>query len=261
MPVESPPLHDFLKSIGKIQHHLHTIVVGLSAVESGAAVKPDDLDITWKVSDPMGSAREARRFALASTLVFVAEGLCEYAKRVLSYRALAAGSEIKLPDERADRLAAVVKLVDLTPQYIGIAPVLIVHWRNRIVHQGSNASLNMAQEQLLVANAKAAFEAFKNVDVAKLLGDFERNLPTLKDVTVLIAMTVKALRQVDQGLLLPSTSREVRMWLAGYELLPAVERFERAAESGGHRDPRARARHYLNSVAPTLADVYHRFGI
>ena len=94
-----------------------------------------------------------------------------------------------------------------------------------------------------------------------LEGDFERNLPTLKDVTVLIAMTVKALRQVDQGLLLPSTSREVRMWLAGYELLPAVERFERAAESGGHRDPRARARHYLNSVAPTLADVYHRFGI
>src|SRR4051794_23169664 len=96
--MESPPLHRFLASLGRVQHHVYTAVVGLSAVEAGAAQKPDDLDISWKAVDPQGSARESRRFLLRSVLVFTAEELSAYAAQVLRFR----GESV--PDERAERL-------------------------------------------------------------------------------------------------------------------------------------------------------------
>jgi hypothetical protein len=83
-PTGSPPFNRFLHALGRVQHHLHTVVVGLSAVEKGIATKPDDLDITWSAHDIVGSAREARRFVLRATLVFVAEELTEYAMKALT---------------------------------------------------------------------------------------------------------------------------------------------------------------------------------
>jgi hypothetical protein len=123
-----------------VQHHLHTVVVGLSAVEKKIATKPDDLEIAWRADDAVGSAREARRFVLRSTLIFVAEELNEYAKGVLSYRSLAGGKATIL-SKRAERIRALADPDEVDPTYLTVAPLIVTHWRNRIVHRNSDSRL------------------------------------------------------------------------------------------------------------------------
>lgn len=196
--MESPPLARFLHSLGKVQHHLHTVVVGLSAVEKGIATKPDDLDITWKAHDIVGSAREARRFLLRATLIFVAEELNEYATHILQYRAHAADG-LALPEPRAERISALAQPHEIDPTFLTVAPLIVCHWRNRIVHRNSNARLTAAEGQRLVAQSESARDSYKGIDVQRLLHDFEEDHPTLKDVTVLLAMSVRFVRQVPLG--------------------------------------------------------------
>jgi hypothetical protein len=208
----SPPLARFLRSLGKVQHHLHTVVVGLSAVEKGIATKPEDLDIAWKAHDTTGSAREARRFLLRSTLIFVAEELNEYATHILTYRALATGGPT-LPEHRVQRILALAQPDDVDPTFLTVAPLIVCHWRNRIVHRNSSARLTVAERQRLLAQSEFARASYKEVDVARLLRDFEGDQPTLKDVTVLLAMSVRFVRQVDSMLSQPASSTNVRQWL------------------------------------------------
>lgn len=258
--MESPPLDRFLHALGKVQHHLHTMVVGLAAVEKGIATKPDDLDITWRACDPVGSAREARRFLLRATLIFVAEELKEYATRVLRYRDLLTGRDT-LPQDRADRIRALAKPDAVNPTYLGVAPLIVSHWRNRIIHRDSNAKLTSAEKQLLRAHSEPARSSFKGVDVGRLLDDFEADRPTLKDVTVLLAMSIKFVRQVDSTLPQANTSEQVRLWLEAENLLADVLRIEKESATGGHPDPRRRAKQYLLTKAPCLAEPYYLHGI
>src|SRR5260370_25247963 len=123
LPIESPLLARFLSSFGKVQHHLHTVIVGLSAVEKKTATKPDGLDIDWRADDPVGSAREARHFVLRSTLIFLAEELNEYAKGVLNYPTLA-GCKTDIPQKRADRIRSLANPDHLDPTYLPLPPVL-----------------------------------------------------------------------------------------------------------------------------------------
>ena len=251
LPMESPPLRRFLRSLGRVQHHLHTVVVGLAAIEAGIANKPDDLDISWEARDPVGSAREARRFLLRSTLVLVAEELKEYATQVLKYQGQA------LPEDRADRLRS---LGPVDPSYLAIAPLVVSHWRNRIVHRRSHGRLTAAERESLTSQSPAIRDSFKHLDAARLLKDLEADQPTLKDVTVLIAMSIRFVRFVDARLLEPSTAVHVRMWLEAEGLLDAVLRLEKESRNGGSPDPRGRAKRYLVTEAPSLAEVYYALG-
>ena len=87
----SPALSEFLAAIGRVQYHVYTCIVGLSAVEAGTATKPVDLDISWETKNPVGSAREARAFGLSAALVFSAEITSEYVRKYLRYAALEDG--------------------------------------------------------------------------------------------------------------------------------------------------------------------------
>lgn len=249
--MDSPPLRNFLASLGRVQHHVHTAVVGLAAVESGDARKPDDLDIAWNARDPKGSSREARRFILRSTLVMLAEELSEYAKGVLRFR----GQPI--PAERAERLDALGRVA---PEYLLVAAVLVSHWRNRIIHRSSKAELAKPQRQSLFNNAETIARDFKNLDVGKLLADFENDQPTLKDVTVLLAMSIRFARAVDTSLAPPDSPAAVKQWLVALDLFKDVERYESQATKGGSQDPRAKGRQFLLTRAPTLAAPYYQHG-
>jgi hypothetical protein len=256
--MESPPLSRFLHSLGKVQHHLHTIVVGLSAVEKGTATKPDNLDVTWTANDVIGSAREARRFLLKSTLIFVAEELQEYAIRILRYRC---PSHSALPDSRVERIKALVKPTELDPSYLTVAPIIVSHWRNRIVHRDSRVRLTVEEKERLISRGDSIRDNYKGIDVARFLQDFEFDKPTLKDVTVLIAMCVKFVRYVDSSLPQPLTSREVRRWLEAEELLNDVLKLEKQATNGGDPNQRGRAKQYLITKAPVLAEAYYIHGV
>jgi hypothetical protein len=253
----SPPLARFTRSLGRVQHHLHTIVVGLSAVEKGIATKPDDLEITWQAHDVVGSARESRRFLLRATLIFAAEELKSYTTNVLRYR-ICAVDDRDLPESLAERIRASAESVD--PSYLTLAPLLVSHWRNRIVHHDSRSQLTSAERQYLLSKAEHIREFYKNIDVARLLEDFESDRPTLKEVTVLLAMCIRFVRQVDSGLPQVATWNDVRRWLTAEGLLADVLRLEKEAKNGGHHEPRGRAKQYLVTKAPSLAEAYYRYG-
>jgi len=44
-------------------------------------------------------------------------------------------------------------------------------------------------------------------------------------------------------------------------LLETVVRLEKESKNGGSPDPRARAKQYLITEAPTLADPYYEYGL
>jgi hypothetical protein len=257
--MESPPLARFLHSLGKVQHHLHTIVVGLSSVESGIATKPDDLDITWKANDLIGSAREARRFLLKAALIFVAEEIQAYATDVLEYQGLEI-DDYKLPETQVDRIRALAKPNDVKPNYLTVASLIVANWRNRIVHRDSTAHLTAAEQDCLLAKSESIRDSYKGIDVLRLLQDFESNKPTLKDVTVLVAMSIRFVRHIDASLPELATSRDVRRWLEAEGLLGDVLKLEKEATNGGHPNPRGRAKQYLLTRAPSLAEAYHTHG-
>jgi hypothetical protein len=242
-----------------VQHHLHTVVVGLSSVETGIATKPEDLDITWTASDKVGSAREARRFVLRATLIFVAEELTEYATKVFNYRALITPGMV-LPQEKADRIRALAAPDSIDPDYLSVAPLIVIHWRNRIVHRNSRARLTSAERQRVLSQSDSARESYKGVDVDRLLKDFETDQPTLKNVTVLLAMCIKFVRQVDSKIPRPNTPEAVRLWLEAENLLADVLRIEKESTNGGSTDPRQRSKQYLLTNAPGLAELYYEHG-
>lgn len=257
--MESPPLNRFLHSLGRVQHHLHTAIVGLSAVERGTATKPNDLDIAWQAHDPVGSAREARRFLLRATLIFLSEELKEYATHVLRYRGLIDGSA-QVPASRFERIQMLCTTEEIQPSYLAIAPLIVSHWRNRIVHRDSKPRRFAAERQLLLSQAEAVHRDYKGIEIPRLLRDFESDQPTLKDVTALLAMCIKFVRHVDSLLPEPTSSKYVRLWLEAEDMLVDVLKLEKEAGNGGSLDPRGRAMQYLLTKAPSLAKAYYLHG-
>jgi hypothetical protein len=233
------------------------MVVGLSAVEKGIATKPANLDITWRANDLVGSAREARSFILRTTLIFVSEELKEYATNILKYQK----PNDALPTGGANRIRALSGFEQIEPDYLPIAPLIILHWRNRIVHPASNANLAKAERTVLLDNENAMYDAFKHIDVSRLLQDFDKGLPTLKDVTVLLAMSINFVRQIDSRFSVPANAEEVKRWLVAENLLEDVSRMEKEAAKGGNPDPRKRAKQFLMTKASSLADPYYTFGV
>jgi hypothetical protein len=258
-PIESPLLARFLGSLGKVQHHLHTVIVGLSGVEKKTAIKPGDLDINWRADDPVGSAREARHFILRSTLIFLAEELNEYAKGVLNYRTLA-GGKADIPQKRADRVRSLANPYQIDPTYLAVAPVIVSQWRNRIVHRDSNSEIHKAEERLLLENKQSIHDRYKHIDVARLLHDFRSDNPTLKETTVLLAMSINFVTKVDSTLPYPASAADVRRWLIVDNHWEKILELERASARGGHTDPRSRGKNYLITKSPRLADAYYRLG-
>ncbi len=249
--MDSPPLRRFLSSVGRVQHHVYTAVVGLCGVEAGTVSKPADLDINWKATDLLGSSREARRFLLQATLVFVAEELGHYASQVLKFRGHQPVAE------RADRIRA---LGAVDPDYLGVGSLIVSHWRNRIIHRKSKARLTNNERELLVGRKATIASEFKHLDVEALLHQFDANQPTLKDVTVLLAMSIRFARLVDTTLPVPSTAKDVRSWLEVEDLLDDVVKLEKESRNGGSSDPRARAKQFLLTQAPCLAEAYYEHG-
>ena len=250
--MESPPLRRCLRSLGRVQHHLHTIVVGLEGVEEGVAKKSDELNISWNPSDLIGSSREARQFALRATLVLVAEELNEYSSNILKHRG------VLVPHERSDRLRG---LGDVEPSYLQLAPLLISHWRNRIIHRRSRAQLTAEERKSLLDQSEAIFQSFQHLDAKDLLDHFEKNQPKLKEVTTLLAMSIRFVRIIDARLPELDNAADVRRWLESEDLLNEVSTLEKESRNSGSLDPRGRAKQYLLTMAPSLADSYYRFGV
>ena len=254
--MQTPALRQFLREVGKIVHHLNSIAVGLSAVEQGLATKPAGLDISWHPADPVASGRQARSFALRSTIVMVSELLGEYIAQLARFPSC---KDLVLPPkgERDQKLEAVKDFFSILEVELFLGPLLLVHWRNRIIHRKSNAGLTNAQRDQLISCKEVLCRSYKNLDPSLLLSHFDSNSPTLKDTSSLVAMTINFTKSADGCVKEPSSKEEVVEWITLLGIGDQLDRVKRISSSKGK--PEIGLRSFLDTHCPNLTAPYFAF--
>ena len=251
--IHSQPFQILLRDIGEAVFTLNTAVVGLDAVENGHQ-KPANLNISWEPQDRKIAARKSRKFILESVMVRVSEVINQFVS--------ALSKLAKFKDEKAEggndtsmaeKVAMIATKVLEQDDYLIPGVVLLVHWRNRIVHLNSKAELKPQQRQILLNNKDIIVERYRGLDISKLLNDFENQRPTLKDVSSLISMTISLARKIDRTMQQNITKDELDAWLDHYQLLPMLKKIK--AETSPHKYRASICRLFM-SQTPYLLDAY-----
>lgn len=249
------PLKDLLVSVGEAVANLNTAVVGLDAVEQGYE-KPETLSISWNPNDRIADARQSRRFLVEAVLVRVAEALSEFVvaiSRLPRFRSISSDWDSKT--SRAEKLANVATGALGPDDYLIAGASLLIHWRNRVVHPRSRASLTAQQEKKLLAASDEIATGFAGLSVERLLRDFESGQPTLKDISSLIAMSIRMARAVDKATS-PLSDADLDVLLEYYDLKARVAEIEAQTTPTKRHASVVRM---LQSNAPGLVHAYNRF--
>ncbi|MBW4482801.1 MAG: hypothetical protein KME14_09690 [Tildeniella torsiva UHER 1998/13D] len=254
--MQTPALDRFLKQVGKVVHHLNTTVVGLSAVEAGTATKPIKLDISWQPSNVIASSRQARAFIMQATLVTVAEELVAYVVD-LAFSPACSGLTFSSDANRANKFKALREYCHLEENHLSLGPLLVIHWRNKIIHRKSQAGLTKGQREILISESDVVKNNYKNLDPVLLLQHFDVNTPTLKDVSSLVAITINFVKIVDRSLPEPASKSEVLEWLEYLDLTTNLERVERVSRAKGKLDQGIT--NFLMTHCPYLKDSYFQY--
>lgn len=197
--MESEGLKRFLKSVGDSVFLLNTICVGLDGVAVGTVTKSNDLTITWEPRDPKTTALQARSHAIKSALVFVEEALLDYIKFISKYENQA--HVVKNIDGAAEKVAQLSKLSALSdmPAYWEPLVVLLVRWRNKVVH-GSTSRFSQHYRRILIQHEASIKANHAAISISDTLKHFDEGSITLKDFSTMIAVTIRFVRWVDQHL-------------------------------------------------------------
>lgn len=260
--MESEGLKQFLNVVGDAVHSVNTICVGLAAVSVGNIEKPSDLTIGWKTSNPAVSAVKARLFAIRSSLVFVEEALLDY----FNFLALCTTENTKLlralqTDGAADRVVETSKFLTKTEPYWWPMVLLLVRWRNKVVHN-SRIELNVLQKNLLLNNSEAIKENHAGIDISLTLKNFETGQITLKDFTTLIAITIRYVRALDEQL--EPCIRTVEGFTARLKQRGLIESFNKVLHANGestrHRKLKAFLKTEFSAIDESLYDEIYKKG-
>ena len=95
---------------------------------------------------------------------------------------------------------------------------------------------------------------YKKLSIEKLLEDFERNLPTLKDVSSLFAMSVNYVSRIEGLVPAPKSKEDFENWLKHLGLHREFERAQRV--SAGKKNPKGSMDTFVRTNCPELIDVY-----
>ncbi|VXA84854.1 conserved hypothetical protein [Acinetobacter sp. 8I-beige] len=254
--MKTPAYKPFIDSVGKTVHHLNTIAVGLSGVESGNCTQPEELNISWTPSNIKHSSRDARQFTLKATIVFVAEELNSYNSLIINSANI---GNITLPKDadRSQKHLALTDHFEINDPILQLGPLLLIHWRNRIIHKKSTAKLTSSQISILKNSNAEIKDKYKNLCTTKLLQDFEKGLPTLKDVSSLIAMTINYVHAVEKLIPEPKSINDLESWLKNLGLYSQYERAQRVSIS--KPNPLGYMTNFFNTQCPQLLKVYKSF--
>ena len=252
---KSQPLTAFLSNVGGAVVSLNTVVVGLDAVENGHN-KPDGLNISWAPTDKRAAARKARKFVVEAVLVRIFEALFEHTRTLAS---LCQFDGIKSvwdgKTSRATKIWEIYRYV-VGENHLVAAAVLVCHWRNKIVHPESGAKLTPAQKNLLRRDEAEIAEKYKNLSVDCLLCHFDEGRPTLKDVSVLIAMTINLVRAADVATASTLSKEDFDRWLAHYKLVEVIEKVRRETKPDDLHRSICRV---FQTKAPKMLSAYEHY--
>ncbi|MFH4832314.1 hypothetical protein [Vibrio diabolicus] len=194
-------LQNLLDEIGGSINSLNTIAVSLSHL-SPSSVAPSGLNITWNPVNVSVSAKNARRFAIRSSVVFHAEMLFEYLSELSKDPFWASSGlnfnvPLKSKDSKARRVSAFCKTIpDIDREWV-ILVELMCHWRNKIVHAKSNAQISSKDRQYLESKAQEIHDNYYHFDVNKAVEDFRADKVTLKEATTLTTFLIKCCSAID----------------------------------------------------------------
>ncbi|MCP1319424.1 hypothetical protein [Halomonas sp. 707B3] len=252
--MESEGLKQFLEVVGDAVHSVNTICVGLAAVRAGTAKKPDDLTIGWKSSNPETSASKARVFALRASLVFVEEALLKYLDFLKDcstederlYKALST-------EGAADRVVEISKYLSDAEPYWWPMVVLLVRWRNRVVHS-AKIGLAPLQKKILLEHEQVLKQRHAGIEIRKTLENFESSQITLKDFTTLIAITVRYVRALDEQL--EPQLHTMQGFISRLEQRGLVEVFDNVMKANGESTRRRKLRSFLDTEFSKIPDTF-----
>lgn len=255
------PLRYFLHEVGEAVANLNATVVGLAAVENGYD-KPESLNISWNPTNRTAAARKARRFVLEAVLVRVSEALGQYVGAVsklprfdIIREAWAEDSRTKKDPSKAKRLADISEEIIGGDCFLLVGACLLIHWRNRVVHQNSKAKLTSQQVNTLQRSADKIEEEFASLSVERLMQDFDEGRPTLKDITSLIAMTIRLSRKLDAEINDVSQA-DLEALLTHYGLNEQIEKLKMETSPLKRNASVVR---FLETTAPGLAGPFRKF--
>lgn len=98
----------------------------------------------------------------------------------------------------ADRIRALNEFYQFDETYWIPCIVMLIKWRNKIVHRKSKTELNREENLLLKANKEILNQNHANIDIEKTIYHFNNNDITLKDATTLIAVSIRFARFIDE---------------------------------------------------------------
>ncbi|WP_069297108.1 hypothetical protein [Methylophaga muralis] len=254
--MKTPALKRYLDSVGRTVHYLNTVVVGLAGVETEICKKPESLDVSWNPTDPKSSSRLARAYVLKSSIVFLAAELSEYVNELLKLPVC----DLDIPKDanKAERFWRLADRLGIADTDLVIGPLVIIHWRNRIIHHSSNAQLSNAQKEQFKEATSEIAKKYKNLDPALTLRHFEAGNPTLKDVSSLIAMSINCAKAMDEKLSEPNSYEEFMAWI---EALGLAEKYERACRvSANAANPVSSMSNFFVTHCPGMKKFYEKYG-
>jgi hypothetical protein len=100
----------------------------------------------------------------------------------------------------ADRIRALDEFFDFEQPYWTNCIVLLIRWRNMIVHRKSVGNLTHKELTILSQNSTDIKSNHANIDINETISNFNNNLMTLKDATTLIAIAIRFARSIDEEL-------------------------------------------------------------
>ncbi|MCA3260993.1 MAG: hypothetical protein ING44_03550 [Telmatospirillum sp.] len=251
----SVALKTLLNDIGNASFNLNTIVVGLDAVEHGHR-KPNGLNVSWDPKEPVGAARTARKFAVESSIVTAAEVLKAYVSAIAVFpRFEAIRSEWRHDTGSAKKLYDIGSNVLGKDEYLVAGGMLLISWRNRIIHNGDFKFNKTPEKGLLMQREAEIAASYGGLSVDRMICHVLEDRPTLKDVSSLIAMSINLARRLDEKIYTSLTKEEVIAWIKYYRLAPMLKKVE--ANTSPERLP-ASIEHLFRTHASGLYSDYKR---
>jgi hypothetical protein len=135
--------------------------------------------------------------------------------------------------------------------------LLVLHWRNRIIHRGSNAKLTKEQAATFCECAPILARDYKNLNPRTTLQNFADKTPSLKDVSSLIAMTINSVKYIDALIPAPTSTEDVLHWITELGLSEELDRAVRVAAV--NENPMRGVENFLKTNCPELLESYIQF--
>lgn len=199
----------FKSEIGHANHFLITIMVGLDAVEDGAA-KREDFHASWNPKNTTSSVRRSKQYALKSALAWTVDNLDMYLRLANRLPRLYGEKEsLEIAKTKHSVYQKFCCILDNHPEinvscfaYID----LLICWRNNTTHfDAENTLLPVSRRyfsKLIENSSTDQYCDTYNLNISAMIDRFSQgSCPTFKEVATLIKATIHFVERLDKLLI------------------------------------------------------------